>query len=530
MIIVSDSHDVVEQLNALGVSATTQINGNLQGQAVAVYALTETARRELIDHVSADTNRKPLPLPVGLSLEEVPARLEVFKLVATPQTGHKPPSFSLFKKANSLTTHQNGPLFDNALDAQATEFAAFTDTAREFADVAMIAVIGALSIGRYAAKVRPGWIERPIINAALVGDSGVGKSPIIKAVTEYLFAKQIEAFESDDIDLSVDGPASRYVTVDTTIEALATICANNRGRGVLKISDEKADHFASMTRYARNQLGDRPQWLQCWNGGPSVIDRKTNQKPLPIKCFGVGTLGGIQPSRLSLIYNDDAADGLEAREWVIYPDAVPISLSGSPTADASTWESVVDTLLAWRAADKPETFVPFADDARTCFEQWRFDLLNGKRQTGQPICPWTAKNPAHVTRAALIFAIADGALKNREPTEIKLAHVQQAIAYMRLLNSHRRRARLEAGGDSIEAIAIDLARFIVETGATELDTFELRHGRAVAGLRDENTLRRALGELAAARWLITPIGKRNDQPLPPSVGINPEVHRYAREL
>ena len=109
------------------------------------------------------------------------------------------------------------------------------------------------------------------------------------------------------------------------------------------------------------------------------------------------------------------------------------------------------------------------------------------------------------------------------PACVDVEAVTRAIAYSRLLNSHRRRARLEVGGNSIEHICVELARFVLESEARQLDTFELRHAQQVVGLRDEETLRRALAEMYSARWINTPIPRRRDEALPRTVEINPEV-------
>ena len=528
MIIVSDCQATVDRLNEAGLTATTEANGNLKGHKVAVYAATPEARDRLVDRLQTETiNAGVIGLPAGQPVQQV---INSFT-AAFQKPATKGASYSLLQKSLAVAIQQTGPLFCNALDEQSKAIAEFTGAPREFIDLSMLTVISALAIGRYAVGVRAGWTERPIISASIVADSGGAKTPAIKAVTDYLFDRQIKSLEAveDKGTISLNN-ASRFVVGDTTIEALSTILANNDGRGVLKLSDEKADHFASMSRYSKSAIGDRPLWLHLWNGSPYVIDRKTNAKPLPIKCFGASTLGGIQPSRLSLIYNDESADGLEAREWVVYPDPTPIRLDAPERAEMGLWHGVIDRLITWREESNTEQVIPLAPEALERFQQWRFDLLDGKRKARQEICPWTAKAPAHVARCALLFAIGEAATAKQKPERVTLAHVNQAIGYLSLLNSHRRRARLEAGGSSIEAVAIDLARYIIETHATKLDTFDLRHSRCIAGVRDEATLRKVLAELFSARWITTAIPRRNDQPLPHTVHINSEVHKHAAEM
>ena len=76
-----------------------------------------------------------------------------------------------------------------------------------------------------------------------------------------------------------------------------------------------------------------------------------------------------------------------------------------------------------------------------------------------------------------------------------------------------------------ERLARTLARWIAFSGATVLDTVDLRRRVRLPGLRDEVRICAALRELAALGWLAEPsaLPRRDHDPLPRVVEIKPEV-------
>lgn len=522
MIVVTDSARA-EELAAMGVEVAVaeHVNGNVRGLNVSVWAESDDELRDIIERLKDAKAGVVMPLPTGLPIEEVPQRLQSLAAVSQIKHPSGQPSMSLLTAAKASAITQKFPLWENTLDDQATDFATMTGTCREFADAAMLACIGGIATGIFGVSVRAGWNEPSPLNVHLVAPPGTGKSPLLSAITQPLFNAQIALMDPEqDGRINAAGSADRFIWSDATAEKIARDLSKGKGGG-LKFADEADDHYGGgMTKYKR--ASDRPFWKSAWSAGPSVHDRVGNDKPLAIRCLGVGLLCGIQPANLGLIF-DGHNDGLSDRAILITTDQLPIQRHGPESADTTVWESVVGTLLQWRADSDGTTQVPMSADALAVFEDYRYTTLVSAQQNGRQVDGWTAKQPAHVARVALALTLADAALRGAQPTTVGTSAVERAIEYQRLLNSHRRRARLEVGGSSIEGICVDLARFILESNSTNLDTYELRMARQVVGLRDEETLRRALAELHAARWIHTQIPRRRDEALPRTVTVNPEV-------
>lgn len=529
MIVVTSEADAT-RLAQLGleVAVAEHVNGNVRGCNVSVYAQSDDELADIIRKLKDAKAGVVMPLPTGLPIEEVPQRVTALAAVATVKHPTGLPSMALLDAARAVAINQQTPLWDNALDQQAIGFAEMTATTREFADAAMLACIGGIATGVFGVQVRAGWREPSPINVHLVASPGSGKSPLLSAITQPLFNHQIDAMTGagakvSDGRINVKGAKDahdRFIWADATAEKISRDLACGKGGG-LKFCDEADDHYGGgMSKYKRTS--DRPFWKSAWSAGAGIHDRVGNDKPLPIRCLGVGLLTGIQPANLGLIF-DNHNDGLADRAIFITTDKQPILKHGPESADTSTWEKLVATLLEWRSTSDGETRIPMSDDALAVFEDHRFNLLTKAQQSGREIDGWTAKQPAHIARIALLLTLAEAALRGTPPACVDPNAVTRAIAYQRLLNSHRRRARLELGASSIEHICVDLARFILESRSNVLDTYELRMARQVVGLRDEETLRKALAELHAARWISTPIPRRRDESLPRTVEVNKEV-------
>jgi len=523
MIVVTDKSKA-EQLAAMGVDVAVaeHVNGNVRGLNVSVWAETDDELHSIIGKLKDAKAGVVMPLPTGLPIEEVPQRVNALASVASVKHPSGQPSMALLNAAKASAISQRFPLWENALDDQAVAFAEMTATTREWADAAMLACIGGICTGIFAVQVRAGWREPSTLNVHLVANPGSGKSPLLNAITGPLFDAQIDAMQGKEGRINITGGSDRFIWADATAEKISRDLAKGKGGG-LKFCDEADDHYGGgMSKYKR--ATDRPFWKSAWSAGPGIHDRVGNDKPLAIRCLGVGLLTGIQPANLGLIF-DNHNDGLADRAILITTDQMEVMKHGPESADVSVWESVVQSLLQWRAESDGETLVPMSPDALALFEENRYQLLTKAQQAGRQIDGWTAKQPAHIARVALLLTLGDAALRGAQPACVGVSAVERAIEYQRLLNSHRRRARLELGASSIEGICVDLARFILESNSSVLDTYELRMARQVVGLRDEETLRKALAEMQAARWITTPIPRRRDEALPRTVEINQQVFK-----
>ena len=224
------------------------------------------------------------------------------------------------------------------------------------------------------------WWEAAVVWAALVGEPGSMKSPILKAVTAPIvemqrkayneFAASQEAYESakEEYDLSskvykeerkrflkaqmngedgtfdVQEPVpperpsfDRTTCGDTTTEALADVLAINR-RGILVNSDELSGWMESMGQYKKNSA-DVSRWLELWNAGTLEVDRKLSGYLRVGRAF-VSILGGIQPKVLCRLFSGKNVDnGLTSRFLFSFPYDQPVIFrqDGIPQESKTYW-------------------------------------------------------------------------------------------------------------------------------------------------------------------------------------------------
>ena len=198
--------------------------------------------------------------------------------------------------------------------------------------MAAIAGIGAALTSETKVQVGDGWYERPIVNLALVGDPSTMKSPIIEKATQELRTidhgldaawraskaawqqQKASAGKNATPPPSPPKPA-RCIVQDATPEKIAEILARDP-RGSLMVQDELAGFLASFDRYGSGAAA-RGFYLTCFNGGLYLKDRvgqgiRDDNAEIRVENLALGTLGGIQPDRLTKI-RDLTSDGLLQR-------------------------------------------------------------------------------------------------------------------------------------------------------------------------------------------------------------------------
>ena len=199
--------------------------------------------------------------------------------------------------------------------------------------------------------LKKGWTEPAIVWTAIVGESGMAKSPALDharffprrrqsqarkryaAATEK-YEVEIEKHKADlkewkDGDQAGERPMApdkpileRALVDDTTIEALGPILLDN-WRGVLILRDELAGWLGGFDRYAKASRGggEAPKWIEMHGGRSISIDRRHGDpRTIFIPRAAVNIGGGVQPSILRRIITQDYRDnGLLARLLMAWP-------------------------------------------------------------------------------------------------------------------------------------------------------------------------------------------------------------------
>lgn len=203
-----------------------------------------------------------------------------------------------------------------------------------------------------ALAIKPGWVEGPRINGAVVSDPGSRKSPALNlamspiykiqkqmqsqyAEEKQKYEKELERYEkelkewntSDGNGQKPEKPTppimKQIFTTDSTLEALADLLKQNP-RGLLFQRDELTGWAQSMDQYRGGRGADRQSWLSFWNGSPVIVNRKNRKEPIILDNPFVGVVGCLPPDVLGDLADERGReDGFIHRLLFSYPDPIP---------------------------------------------------------------------------------------------------------------------------------------------------------------------------------------------------------------
>jgi putative DNA primase/helicase len=384
----------------------------------------------------------------------------------------------------------------------------------DFATVAIIVMIAAL-LGRKVA-IRPmrrnDWTVIPNLWGAVIGHSGIMKSPTLNEVLAPIKKLQALAFEqynevkaecersvevaklqksvrisearkvlkqsksADVSDLleSDDGAEppilKRYITNNASYEALGELLIENPN-GILVEADELVGLLKQLD--ASGQEVARSFYLTAADGDkPYTFDRIMRGRGLHVAALCVSIIGGIQPGVLAdyvrgAISGGAAADGLLQRfGLMVYPDISRAWKEVDRYPDGAARESVrllvekMDTLKPMEIGAEDDTqggvpFLRFDGAAQELFSEWRVGLeLRLRSGEDHPaIVSHLSKYRKLVPSLALIFHLCE---KGHGPVSEEA--LQHAIIYSDYLESHARRIYSFATRPDIEAAKTLLKR------------------------------------------------------------------------
>lgn len=220
------------------------------------------------------------------------------------------------------------------------------------------------------------WTVPSIIWACLLAESGRKKSPPMEWVKKLLgdvqtvalreYSERQQQYERDkklyDADFaewkrkgrtSGDPPteeppipvAARYLVDNITLESLAPILQDNP-RGVACMVDELGAWFGSFNEY-KGSGSDANRWLELFNGGSTIIDRKTGpQRMIVISNAAISICGGTQPEPLrTMLGREGFKNGMAARILTVQPPA------RIPKWQKNEVEIRFDLPMRWRIAE-----------------------------------------------------------------------------------------------------------------------------------------------------------------------------------
>jgi hypothetical protein len=376
------------------------------------------------------------------------------------------------------------------------------------------------------------WTEPAIVWTAIVGESGMAKSPAIELALMPIRKRQHEAmkqhaeamkehadalavYERDATHWKKsrsDTPppakpeapiAERCWTDDATTEALAVLLQQNP-RGLLMVRDELAGWF-NFDRYTGGKGGDVAKWLEMFGGRPMVVDRKGGGT-LYVPSAAVSIAGGIQPATLRRALGQEHRDnGLAARLLLACPPRKPKRWTEAEV-DADT-EAAVATVFDRLFSLTPETddagderprLVTLDDDGKRAWVAF-YNEHAGEQVNlcGDEAAAWS-KLEGYAARLALVVHLARWAAGDatlRDPALVDAASIAAGVSLVRWFGDEARRVYAMLGESDEDHKARGLADWIKRKGGTATVRDLTRGPREY---RDTDKARAALGELVAA--------------------------------
>lgn len=393
-------------------------------------------------------------------------------------------------------------------------------------------------------KLKRSWTEPAILWAAIVGKSGTHKTPAILAAMQFLQRKQAEAITQHAEALatfeqakavydreyavwkrsSKSGPTEpppwapaepvcqRYVTTDTTIEALASLLAAQFD-GLLVSRDELAGWLGGIAEYKGGKGSDLGHWLASWSAAPLTVDRKTGAiKMLHVPRAAVSIVGGIQPGVLrKAIGMEHMQDGLCARLLLAMPDPKAVRWTEAiidPPIEAAL-ANVFDRLLALEpAADEDGHPAPFAmalsPDAKSVWVEY-YDRHRAEiADLDDDLAAAWSKLEAYAARFALIFQLCSWAAGEQfaSADTIDEAAMRSAIGLAEWFGGEAKRVYAVLAECEADREGRELVELIQRKGGEVTARDLMRSSRKFTTSADAETALNVLAKAGRGRWEI----------------------------
>ena len=334
-------------------------------------------------------------------------------------------------------------------------------------------------------KLKAKWHEPAIVWTAIVGESGTAKSPALKAALGPLHAIQRECFsdyaharelhkqslreyesrkqerpkKEQHLEPVPEEPKCRRIlTDDATTEALAGLLADNP-RGLVVCKDE-LDAWFKFDRYTAGKGTEAQRWLELFNGGQLLVDRKgSGTLYVPRAC--VSLCGGIQPGIFARAVTDEHKEsGLAARLLVAMPPRTARvwtddDFSG-PAADA--YERTLRALYAFKGHENADGghepwLYELAPEARQMWAEWytRHGQTAIQRQLEGALNATWSKLGAYCARFALVIHLVRLASEENIQSEVYTNSLKAAIQLVEWFGEEAERLTLKQEQAASEA-------------------------------------------------------------------------------
>ena len=272
-------------------------------------------------------------------------------------------------------------------------------------------------------KVKSGWVEKPVLYVALVGNPGSVKSHPIRFAMNPIIERDIHSRQEYSRRLEdyrrqmregayPEKPKCRQrIVQDVTMEGICKVLEDNPA-GLCFFCDELIGWLGSMDKYRRNG-NDVNKWLSIFNCSPIFVDRRSVDDKITIAEPFVSVIGSIQPKIFVRQFSGQFLEnGLLSRMMTIYNDEsddMPYdSYRDIPEELTEQWRKVVGKILDLTEGyyELGEAVYTLTEDAKSSFFAWSditTDHINAEEQMAMREFFQKIKN--YVFRISLILQI-----------------------------------------------------------------------------------------------------------------------------
>jgi hypothetical protein len=349
IILIVEGEKDADRAASLGLIATTnamgagkwrkEYNQFFRSRDVVIIPDNDQPGREHVNQVA----RNLRGIAKSIKILELPGLMEKGDLSDWLDAGHSKeelnelikttPTWSPTDKDSKTTLPDFTPFPTEALPKVVADFvrqgAAALGCDESYIALPLLTMLSAAVGNSRRIQLKRSWSEPAIIWTVVVGESGTLKSPAldlalkpIRRVQDAAFrqhAEDMDLFQRDKANYEADlaqwkksgrkngepppeSPAepiaSRYITTDCTVEALAVLL-QEQPRGLLVARDELSGWINSFDAYKSCHGADVAHWLSMHRAGALTVDRKIGRRVIHVPRAAVCITGTVQPMALA---------------------------------------------------------------------------------------------------------------------------------------------------------------------------------------------------------------------------------------
>ncbi|MFT7611097.1 MAG: hypothetical protein ACI9J3_000035 [Parvicellaceae bacterium] len=307
---------------------------------------------------------------------------------------------------------------------------------RDILCCAFLTTVSSIVGNKLKVKIQDSWHESICIWVAIVGFSGLKKSPAIKTMMKpildkeakwYLEYMEVQKEQSDDSDK----PKCKQIYVDdATFEALVTVLSNNPNGVVLK-KDELMTLIKDSGRYSgASQL---EKLMSIFSGEDIRINRKGDDYNELIVSPFVNIIGGIQNKVVDELFKAGRQDnGFVYRFLFCKPESPERNMPEGECNEVirSKYYNLVNRVFELpesQTSKNQSRNIHLSPDASIEFKSWQTNFIYKDAEHDEDLISYKSKMEANACRIALILETATSAAKKSAPVEISKNSMENAI-------------------------------------------------------------------------------------------------------